>query len=273
VILSGNEMDFTHGTIRPWKTPVPFAECPWPEAFEYVSSYSYFDPPSLFTKTMAETIPIEERTDKLLDVGCGTGIVGIYCLIKKMARLTTFVDVEPEGFIEARSNVIRAIERKSVLESKVQFINPMSFEDLPAEVVRNHTVIAFNPPQLPLRYVEDDYKRDVLNDRVLKSYRSGGEDGLDVARRFTQWFTRVAMEGQRSVIVLSSFLGRQRIHEMIGESGLYINKIIETPTLLRAILSDAAGSFSRTEREDRCLSKDERDVWSKKLFTIVLEPR
>ena len=50
----------------------------WPEAFHYVNKSKAFDPPSLFAKALSKTIPIREDQTRLLDIGCGSGIIGIY---------------------------------------------------------------------------------------------------------------------------------------------------------------------------------------------------
>ena len=57
----------------------------WRGARAYVSSISFFDAPSYFAETLCAAIPPKHGRRRLLDVGCGSGIVGIYCLLKGKA--------------------------------------------------------------------------------------------------------------------------------------------------------------------------------------------
>src|SRR5690348_7040540 len=61
----------------------------------YVADYGC-EKPSMLSQVLAETFPVEPPTKRLLDIGCGTGIIGLYCLLEKKAGSVTFVDVMHE---------------------------------------------------------------------------------------------------------------------------------------------------------------------------------
>ena len=52
----------------------------WEEAEVYVKDLApLFPKPSVFSRALAEALPINSET-RLLDVGCGSGIVGIFAI-------------------------------------------------------------------------------------------------------------------------------------------------------------------------------------------------
>ncbi len=246
---------------------------PWQQASNYISPISVFDPPSLFAKTMSETIPIEPGSTRLLDVGCGSGIIGIYCLVKKKARFVTFNDIQDTAILETRANVTRHIQQGTIRETQVAG-QKGAFAAIPPSIIAHHNLIVFNLPQLPTDFLDKDYKRKVKADQSMSYFRLGGKDGLKIARKFFAWYAGLK-KPPAAVILLSSFLGKSRIREAIEKHGIEWKILKETKVLLREIFTKQANKFSKDKAEikDRSLERNADGKWMKKLLTIQISPR
>jgi methylase of polypeptide subunit release factors len=240
----------------------------WVEASDYISEVGSSDWPSVFAKAMAETIPIEAGKTRLLDIGCGSGIIGIYCLVVKRAGFVTFNDILEEMVSVTRKNVERQIKKGRIFEGQTAYLTA-DYREIPAAVVAAHDLIEFNPPQLPMDLVSAEYRRDVEADPVQISFRRGGADGLDDVRRFLEWYARLETPKPNVVILLSSFLGRSRIAKAIQAYGLTWKILNERTVPLRRSLAESAERLSRdrTEAADRSIEKDDSGGWIKKLLT------
>lgn len=245
---------------------------PWPEASKFVSETSYFEPPSLFAKAMSETIPIEANKTRLLDIGCGSGIVGIYCLVEKKAQCVTFNDIQREAISESGSNVATKIEEGQIRPEQADYV-VAPFSDIARSIVDHHSLIGFNPPQLPTDYLDEDYLRKLEVDPSMSIYRIGGTDGLKIVREFFHWYAGLSLPKPAAVILLSSFLGRTRIANAIRTCGLSGTILAETPAPLRKILINAADNFSAAERSERSLARSLTEggsIWMKTFLTVSL---
>lgn len=233
---------------------------------------------SPFPKALAETLPIVADTTQLLDIGCGCGIIGSYCLLQKAARSVTFTDIMPEWIALARANVQRKIDSGRILQSQAFFTNAMPFQDLPAETIAKHDLIAFNPPQLPARLVAPEALRKIESDAIEQMYRigseSGNDDGLAMARKFFAWFAGLPKPRPEAAILLSSFLGISNIEAAIASYRLPWKIIANTRAPLRDFFIPAADRIYRSSaagREDRLLEKLDSG-FTKALLTIKLGP-
>jgi methylase of polypeptide subunit release factors len=241
------------------------ADFDWPKASKYIS-IDGGHPPSRFAEAFAETIPIEPGRTRFLDIGCGSGIIGIYCLIETKAAFVTFNDILDEWISIARVNVNKKIEQGEILRSQAEFINA-KFTDIPGDVIARHSLLGFNPPQLP-----DKYLGDVGEDRVRASFRNGGPDGLEVARQFFEWYAGLDVSKPDAVILLSSFLGWSRITEAIERHRIQWRELKRTRVTLREFMWNDAKKLSsdRKEKIDRSLVEGPGDSWTKELVTILL---
>jgi len=246
---------------------------PWQQASDYISPLSVFDPPSLFAKAMSDTIPIEPGSTRLLDIGCGSGIIGIYCLVKKKARFVTFNDIQDIAILETRANVTRHIQQGTIRETQVAS-QKGAFAAIPPSIIAHHNLIVFNLPQLPTDYLDKDYKTKVEADQSMSYFRLGGKDGLKIARNFFGWYAGLK-KPPAAVILLSSFLGKSRIREAIEKHGIEWKILKETKIILREIFTKQADKFSKNESEikDRSLERNADGKWTKKLLTIRMIPQ
>ena len=240
----------------------------WPDAAIYVPEIRGFDPPSLFAKALCETIPVEPDDAGLIDLGCGVGIVGIFCLVRRKAKAVTFVDVLPEAIAATQANVSYHIARQTIHASQVSYVTE-GFSHLPPSVLASGNLIAFNPPQLPAALTDTKYLKAVQGSTIQRTFRLGGPYGLSVIGEFLKWYASLRSPKPRAVMLVSSFLGRRQIQSAFDQYGLQASVIKETIVPLRACLTRAADSFSTLgdEMHNRSLTRS-GGTWSKKLLTM-----
>ena len=241
----------------------------WPEAVSYVAETGGHAP-SVFAKTMCTTIPIEPQKTRLLDVGCGSGIVGIFCLVERGATFVTFNDIQEEMISVTRSNVARQVRFGVISEQQANYlVSP--FQDIPEEILRRHDLIAFNPPQLPEGSLPAQMRLEIHADPSMSYFRLGGSDGLDIVRQFLQWYSRLNEPMPKAVVLLSSFLGLKRISLAMDRGGIEWKILARTRVPLRRILCDAAERLLPEEREDSSLISTAPGEWTKELLTVSLQ--
>lgn len=265
-----------------FKTSVPGTQAPGetgaspPEWWEPIIAHYGSGKPSRFAEALVTTIPIEEDETRLLDIGCGSGIIGIYCLIARKAKSVTFTDIRPEWIEITSQNVAVKINQGVIKQSQVSIIaKPCSFTDIPAEVLDTCNLMSFNSPQLPTDYVDEKDWRKIASDPTKNAFRIGGRDGLKVVREFLEWYARPNSPKPGAVILLSSFLGRRRIEQALDLHGIRWALCGETPgvPLRPFFLKEKINALSGPEREDRSLKPDGAGWWTKSLLTIRLAYR
>ena len=242
----------------------------WLEAKAYTGIIGGFDPPSHFAEAMADTLPIKAGETKLLDIGCGCGIIGIYGLAKKHAKFVTFNDCLSEAIAVTFANVHWHIQQGNIEESQVAGLKA-DFANIPPDIVTQHNLITFNPPQLPWNWVNEEYRNKIESLPSQMSFRCGGDDGLDVVRHFLAWYR--SLEGTKPpvLITLSSFIGKGLIETTINGFGFKWHIFREKKSVpLRKILTKSADAFSVADRNDRSLEKNDDGKWTKDLLIISL---
>jgi methylase of polypeptide subunit release factors len=241
----------------------------WPQARNYIMDDGG-ERPSVFAAAFAEAIKkeIEPGKTRFLDIGCGSGIIGIHSLIENKAAFVTFNDVLHKMISAARVNVDWNIKQGKILKSQADFITG-KFTDIPAEVVAKHSLLGFNPPQLPRKYLNS-----IDSNQVTKSFRDGGSDGLDIARQFFEWYAGLETPKPDAVIQLSSFLGWNRITEAVGRHKIRWRELARQRVPLRDRMWDDAKelSINKKERLDRSLVEGPGNSWTKELIAILLTP-
>jgi hypothetical protein len=107
-----------------------------------------------------------------------------------------------------------------VHQSQGQFTEAISFASLTVPVLAKHDMLSFNPPQLPSAFVEAKEIIRLEANPFTNSYRRAGPDGLDVVRLFLGWYACLPRPTVDCYVLLSSFLGRERIAHEITSRGL-----------------------------------------------------
>ena len=101
--------------------------------------------------------------DKVLDLGCGYGLVGLWCAKRIGADRVTLSDVDPEAVAAARGNAVRnGLPEVRVLESD-------AFAGIPDA---GYTLILSNPPYhadfaVAKAFIEKGFNRLALGGRML----------------------------------------------------------------------------------------------------------
>jgi len=137
--------------------------------------------PDESSRLLMDSLVVREG-DRLLDMGCGTGVVGISAAMK--GAKVWCVDVSPEAVDEARLNC----ERNGVEVDAVE-------SDLFAEVPGVFDVVAFNPP-----YSRE--RRDAGED--LRTLGKNKVSRIDVVRRFIEGLPGKLARGGTGYVVLST---------------------------------------------------------------------
>jgi SAM-dependent methyltransferase len=227
--------------------------------------------PSKLSQLLAETIPPEPRSKKLLDIGCGTGIIGLYCLLERKAGSVTFIDIRPEWTDITRANVRLKIEKGDFAPSQVDILDAMPFDRISPDVVARHDMVAFSIPQYPEGFVSRSELAQIEADPVRARYRLAGRDGLKLTRDFSQWYARLRRPKPDAVFVLWSILGRRQIMEALKSDSFQWQIIQETPIPLKPEFSRIAAEFFQDaeERDNRMLARD-GDSWTNHVLTIRL---
>lgn len=242
----------------------------WPEAKEYVLETGG-NPPSPFSRHLAESIQITPGVTRLLDLGCGSGIIGIHCLMNKGAASVTFTDIKAEQVSIARTNVNMHIDRGEIAAHQVSYLTA-SFAEISAAHLSRHDLIAFNPPQLPMAIADKDYLEPLKTDPVGAAFRLGGPDGLNIARHFFQWYAGLTKPRPEAAICISSFLGRSRIEDALNANRFQWRVESRSRVPLRRAFFEAAAEFSKDDQQrlDRSLERTAEGNWTKEIRTILL---
>ena len=123
----------------------------------------------LIRDVVSEFIEKSDKTNlSVLDMGTGTGIIGICLATSIKIKKVILVDINPEAIALSKSNINK--NRKFI---KAELLVEKS--DLFSSIeLQNFDVITFNPPYLP----------DEKNEDLMKEAFYGGWSGIEVAERF-----------------------------------------------------------------------------------------
>ena len=122
------------------------------------------------------------ETQRVLDMGCGSGVLGLTLAAERSGWDLLLADVSPDALALARENA-------AILQSSVDFIQ----SDLFTAVEGDFDGIVANLPYVP-ESERATMAREVLHDPALALF--SGTDGLDLIRRFIpQAFTRLKPGG------------------------------------------------------------------------------
>jgi methylase of polypeptide subunit release factors len=236
----------------------------------YVANYGS-EKPTRLSQALAETFPVEPLPKRLLDIGCGTGIIGLYCLLEKKVSYVTFVDLMPEWIDITHANVGHKIETGAISPYQVHVMDPMPFERISPELVAQHDIVVFNLPQFPESFVSQSDLSEIEADALRARYRLSGPDGLKLARDFCRWYGGLKRPKPSAMFVLWSILGKRQIIEVLNASGFQWTIVQETMIPLKPEFSHMAARFFEDpeERDNRMLGTDE-DGWTHHVLTIRL---
>ncbi|BDB97684.1 HemK2/MTQ2 family protein methyltransferase [Saccharolobus caldissimus] len=133
------------------------------------------------------------KNEKVIDLGSGTGILGIYAL--KLGARVIFIDINPYATLSTLCSL------------KINDINSYSYEVINCNLLtcfRDYTfdVVIFNPPYLPF----EEY-----SEWIGYSW-SGGKGGIEVIGKFLQ-----QVKARRIYTLYSSLSDEDTIWDMLKE--------------------------------------------------------
>lgn len=149
-------------------------------------------PPSDDSLLLIESFDVQ-RNERVLEIGCGSGIVSIHCA-KNGAKVTA-VDVNPEAVKCTKANA----ERNSV---NIDCYESDCFEN----VKWSFDTIVFNLPYLP-----------VSEDGLIEKAWSGGEFGVEPLPILLPQLKEHLTENGRFIIVYSSLTDEKKMKELLRD--------------------------------------------------------
>jgi release factor glutamine methyltransferase len=165
-------------------------------------------PPSDDSILLIESLDVKQG-EKILEVGCGSGIVSIHCALNGCA--VTSGDINPKAVELTRRNFEANHLSSDVVET-----------DVYSAIEGRFDTIVFNLPYLP-----------VDEEGLLAKAWSGGPDGLGPLPKLLEEASEHLNKGGRVVVVVSSLMDGAALHELldqydyrvIGESRMFFEKL------------------------------------------------
>ncbi len=165
-------------------------------------------PPSDDSILLIESLNVKQG-EKVLEVGCGSGIVSIHCALNGCT--VTSGDINPKAVDLTRRNFEANRLSSDVVET-----------DVYSAIEGRFDTIVFNLPYLP-----------VDEEGLLAKAWSGGPDGLGPLPKLLEEAPEHLNKGGRVVVVVSSLMDGAALHELldqydyrvIGESRMFFEKL------------------------------------------------
>ncbi len=146
-----------------------------------------------------------KKGNKVLDVGCGSGIQSETAL--KKTKDVLGVDINPNAIKHCKSS-------EYTKGAKFQKSNLFS------NVKGKFNIIIFNPPYLP----------DAKDPKEIKAYTTGGKHGYEIIDKFLQEANNHLADDGIILIVFSNLTKKRKVDEII-ENYLFESKLLEEKSL------------------------------------------
>lgn len=169
--------------------------------------------PIIHSQLLLETIVVE-KGDNVLDLGCGTGFIGIITAKCKDPARVICSDINSDAVNICEKNIL-----SNRVKDITQCVLSDYFDNMPPDILFD--VIASNPPQAPIppSRVESEKSLSIAH---FKSNFSGS-DGLDGLRKILDGLNKFLKPGGQAYFVLHEYLGRKKILDLINVKGYDAN--------------------------------------------------
>ncbi|MDR3075424.1 MAG: methyltransferase [Candidatus Methanoplasma sp.] len=165
-------------------------------------------PPSDDSILLIESFDVHAG-EKVLEIGCGSGIVSIHCILN--GADVTCGDVNPDAVALTKKNLESNGVRADVLVT-----------DVYSGIKGRFDTIVFNLPYLP-----------VQEEGSLALAWSGGPDGLGPLPELIRGADEHLVPGGRVIVVVSSLMDGDRLRHLLG--GLGVGVLSELPLFFETL--------------------------------------
>lgn len=182
-------------------------------SFEYYKNLNFFVFDSVYEPAEDSFMLAEHARNlkgRILEIGCGSGIVALVNAKANPENVVTGVDINPEAVACAIANAWRnGIKNAQFHES-----------DLFSHVKAKFDYMLFNPPYLPA--VQGSRPRTGLNFAL-----DGGRNGRKTIDRFLAVFDRFLEPHGKALVVHSSLNNVERTARLVNKKG-FLCRVLET---------------------------------------------
>ncbi len=147
------------------------------------------------------------RYADVLDMGTGTGILGLHASLSSNVRKVLFADINPAAVELASEN---AKANSAMLKADMSFI----VSDLFKSVNGKFDIIIFNAPYLPHSASDGD---------MLSRAWDGGDKGIELTLRFLKEAKYCLKDRGKIIMVESSHGDLARLHAAIEHEGYHVS--------------------------------------------------
>jgi release factor glutamine methyltransferase len=160
--------------------------------------YKPSDDSWMIVNALIETNPM---ADLCLDLGSGTGVLGLYALLNGYCRRIVFIDVLDDAVYSTRVNIeLNSAWMSIVVQSDDYCLREGSMD-----------IVLANPPYLP-----------VFEGGIVDVATEGGLEGYEAVLVFIDYASRVLKRGGLLYIVFSSFSKPDVIHSYLESKGFRV---------------------------------------------------
>ncbi|RKZ40053.1 MAG: hypothetical protein DRQ49_09660 [Gammaproteobacteria bacterium] len=214
-----------------------------------------------FSEIMCESFEVNKYR-RLLDVGCGSGIIGIYALLNRIP-FVYFNDIQHDAVELAQRNLNRYLiekERYRLIEG--------SFEQL--DLLANQVdAITFNPPQLPTDLVDINS----FQEESERIFRDGGKNGRKLIDNFFIWVSGQQLDNITIYLGVSSLLKIDSLLEEVQQKyNLAVIKKHKKTVLLRKLFYPHVAKMSAIELHEREIELIDGSYY-KKIYVLQFEQK
>jgi HemK-related putative methylase len=147
----------------------------------------------------------------VLDMGCGSGILGITALKKNTVTKVTFADINPEALLFVKNKLKEEESKDAYITkaklSKCQFIHTDLYSKIKKEKSgHNFDMIIFNPPYLP----NDEFD----NERLITT---GGKNGHEIIEKFLTDSKKYLNNEGIILLIFSTLTGKKIVDDIIKD--------------------------------------------------------
>lgn len=182
------------------------------EGLEIATNDDVYEPSEdslLAADTILEELNKLSGNLEVIDMGCGSGILGLVAATNPNVDKVTFADVSDKALDLCRINISRNMGK---VRSNCEVIK----SDLFADIMGMFDMIIFNAPYLP----EDE------NDKLANAWY-GGANGIEVSKKFLSQAIDHMADGGEIILVVSSLGDIETLKDEINSLELYITREIK----------------------------------------------